>query len=783
MKALTGSIAKTVDTVSVRQLHVAICLAALAACLFGTITVAHAAFTNGGFESGSNNQPPPGWTVTPYLNPSTGITVQTPQTRAGLNLQTGGTPLTYTLTSASGPGTQVDPNLGASASLRWPLYGNSVAVVNWQGTSRNVNSMKQTATMGTEYRDPIDGKIHVRFALAPVIQDPGHVDAEQPYVFVQLVNQSKGNAVFYSRLISTNSPGEGWKSYGTGTATYKYTDWRAYDIAPGDALLEVGDLVELEVIAASCALGSHKAYAYVDSAGSVLPGLFVSGSGPERANQNTDITYTFRYQNGGTSTAAGVVVEENIPANTVFASVNAPGLTCTTPAIGAAGLVSCVVETLPAGASGEIKITVHINNGTAGTTVSNGNYSIRGTGVAPLLGSLVETYITAGVLYSDLAVNVTDNRTSVEWGQGTSYSITVTNSGPNAASGATVTDTLPSELTGATWTCSASGGSSCGASGNGSIHDTVNIAAGGQLVYTLNAYVIEGTGGGTLRNVVSVAPSIGMLDPVFSNDAAVDSDVIIARYAVMYDANGAENGGVPVNGGYYPPGGSVSVAANSGNLTRTGYTFADWNTAADGSGIAYAAGSSFTMGTANITLYARWLPATASLTVTISGTGSVTSNNGIGINDTCDGGTCLPVTFNYNDTVTLTATGANSSFSGWSGDYISNSNPGGITMNGDKSVTASFTADPAKVRIDGDPTPYYVIGTALAVPPGPATIRVQGASDFVENITMTIPVAILLKGGYSDAEFSSQSSYSTISGWLKIQAGKLTAERVRIKSP
>jgi hypothetical protein len=62
------------------------------------------------------------------------------------------------------------------------------------------------------------------------------------------------------------------------------------------------------------------------------------------------------------------------------------------------------------------------------------------------------------------------------------------------------------------------------------------------------------------------------------------------------------------------------------------------------------------------------------------------------------------VTFGYNDQVTLTATGSNSSFSAWSGDYSGNSNPGSITMNGDKAVSATFITDPAKAEIDGDAT-------------------------------------------------------------------------------
>jgi hypothetical protein len=54
-----------------------------------------------------------------------------------------------------------------------------------------------------------------------------------------------------------------------------------------------------------------------------------------------------------------------------------------------------------------------------------------------------------------------------------------------------------------------------------------------------------------------------------------------------------------------------------GSLTRAGYTFGGWNTAADGSGTPYAAGASFVL-SANTTLYAQYLP---TYTVTYSANG------------------------------------------------------------------------------------------------------------------------------------------------------------------
>lgn len=87
------------------------------------------------------------------------------------------------------------------------------------------------------------------------------------------------------------------------------------------------------------------------------------------------------------------------------------------------------------------------------------------------------------------------------------------------------------------------------------------------------------------------------------------------QYTVTYNGNGATSGSVPVDSGTYTQGVTVSVYGNTGNLARTGYTFAGWNKAADGSGSSYAGTGSatFTMGAGNVTLYAMWQSANALL--------------------------------------------------------------------------------------------------------------------------------------------------------------------------
>ena len=75
-------------------------------------------------------------------------------------------------------------------------------------------------------------------------------------------------------------------------------------------------------------------------------------------------------------------------------------------------------------------------------------------------------------------------------------------------------------------------------------------------------------------------------------------------YTVSYEGNGSDGGDLPVDSNAYVFDDAVEIAEH-GSLTRTGYTFVGWNTAADGSGAAYSPGPT-TMPAADLILYAIW---------------------------------------------------------------------------------------------------------------------------------------------------------------------------------
>jgi uncharacterized repeat protein (TIGR02543 family) len=79
----------------------------------------------------------------------------------------------------------------------------------------------------------------------------------------------------------------------------------------------------------------------------------------------------------------------------------------------------------------------------------------------------------------------------------------------------------------------------------------------------------------------------------------------ITSYTLSYDGNGAISGTVPASKSYTKRS-TVTVSGNTGALAKSGYKFSGWNTEPDGSGTGYAGGSTFTMGSRNIVLYAQW---------------------------------------------------------------------------------------------------------------------------------------------------------------------------------
>src|SRR6185436_5159966 len=117
--------------------------------------------------------------------------------------------------------------------------------------------------------------------------------------------------------------------------------------------------------------------------------------------------------------------------------------------------------------------------------------------------------------FADLAVTKTDGISSLVPGEPVTYTISVTNNGPGGVVLGDVTDEFPS-LTGVTWTCAASGGAFCTASGSGQLLDALDLPVGGNVTYTATGTVDPGATG-TLTNTATARVPLAALDPTLGD--------------------------------------------------------------------------------------------------------------------------------------------------------------------------------------------------------------------------------------------------------------------------
>jgi len=240
--------------VLLRSLLAAVAVAAPASAL--------AMFENGGFESGDFT----GWTLEGGTNP--GLAGGEPFDGSSVLINPG----------SAGPSAVVGQITDPYApTIVLPRLGSHTAQLNDAGGGALVTVLRQTDIVSTDDIDPADGLPHVRFAFAPVLEDPSHAPHEQPYFFVQ-VKDIDADVVLFEQFAYSGQAGVDFLQ---GVGNWKYLEFQDVDaVLPADA---IGNRIELTVIAADCALGAHGGYVYVDGFGSsTLPPDNGAGGGQPR---------------------------------------------------------------------------------------------------------------------------------------------------------------------------------------------------------------------------------------------------------------------------------------------------------------------------------------------------------------------------------------------------------------------------------------------------------------------------------------------------------------------
>lgn len=104
-----------------------------------------------------------------------------------------------------------------------------------------------------------------------------------------------------------------------------------------------------------------------------------------------------------------------------------------------------------------------------------------------------------------------------------------------------------------------------------------------------------------------IAKPVKLITIEASAGKTIEIDTLVSPLRrILYDGNGYISGTVPAT--IWKNENDFILTSEKGNLTKVGFTFMEWNTRADGSGIVYKAGEKLTIGKAPITLYAQWKP-------------------------------------------------------------------------------------------------------------------------------------------------------------------------------
>ena len=238
------------------------------------------------------------------------------------------------------------------------------------------------------------------------------------------------------------------------------------------------------------------------------------------------VTYTIVVSNPtGTVNVTNATVKDTFPPQVLSATwtcTASAGATC--PAIGTGNINHQV--NLPVGSSVTYTVNAQIAPSATGDLVNTATVSVPGNVNDPdtTNNSATDTD-TLATVGADLSITKTDGPavTTYTPGNPITYTIVASNAGPDAVTGATVADTFDTtRLKNITWTCAASAGASCTASGAGNISDTVNLPVGATVTYTVNAGINSNATGNLVNTATVSAPSV--YDPNTTNNSATDTD-------------------------------------------------------------------------------------------------------------------------------------------------------------------------------------------------------------------------------------------------------------------
>jgi len=244
---------------------------------------------------------------------------------------------------------------------------------------------------------------------------------------------------------------------------------------------------------------------------------------PDPVFAGAGLGYTITVTNAGPDAATGLTMTAAVPAGTLFASLTTPaGWSCTTPAVGGTGTVSCTATTLAAAANAVFTLNVTVAAGTPAGTVITATATVTQTSAEATPGDESATTTTTVQTAAALFATKSAGGSAVPGGTVT-YTITLTNGGGTAQldnPGDEVVDVLPPALT--LVSAIATSGTAVANVGTNTVTWNGSIPAGGTVTITITATVSSSAlPGTTVSNQARVAFDA---DGNGTNEAFADSD-------------------------------------------------------------------------------------------------------------------------------------------------------------------------------------------------------------------------------------------------------------------
>jgi CSLREA domain-containing protein/uncharacterized repeat protein (TIGR01451 family) len=169
--------------------------------------------------------------------------------------------------------------------------------------------------------------------------------------------------------------------------------------------------------------------------------------------RGNNITYTINFKNNGPTNDPNVTVTDTVPTNTTFVSAtitssSSSGWTISTqPAVGGTGNVVFSNPDVPNQATAVFTVVVKVNAGAPiGATITN-NAVAAGFPVDPTPGNNTGTAMTTVIAIADLQILKSDSPDPVSSGANITYTLDLTNLGPDPAQNVTVSDSTPTNTT------------------------------------------------------------------------------------------------------------------------------------------------------------------------------------------------------------------------------------------------------------------------------------------------------------------------------------------------